>query len=216
MSPNSKKSESITAKQGLFALAFFLVIFGVILYFSMTPKAQNTLLQQFKATPTESISVRTICTKRVEQYAEENKDLMMANSQDVASVNNVYRICLSDHGLPPEDLLTSPLSGNNSNSAPSADGYVAPNVERYTAPNTGGYVAPNVESYKAPNIGSWYEDYQAKQKVKCTEDIAKYNTCLGEYNLEMNEYQLCLADKFTPSRACYKPTNYCIKPVCTY
>ena len=82
---------------------------------------------------------------------------------------------------------------------------------------------PNVNSSVGIQsiIESSIEKTNSENKEKCQQDLNEYNSCLGEYSSKMAEYNSCLTESSDPSSwryksYCSKPSNYCLKPVCTY
>lgn len=72
-------------------------------------------------------------------------------------------------------------------------------------------------------IKSSIEKTNQEEKVKCQQELNEYNSCLAEYNSKMAEYNSCLAEEANPNSwnygkasLCFKPSNYCFKPVCAY
>jgi chromosome segregation ATPase len=72
-------------------------------------------------------------------------------------------------------------------------------------------------------IESAEEKAKQESEERCQKELAEYNSCLSEYNAKLSEYNSCLAESSDPNSyrygvgvSCYKPSNFCFKPICAY
>ena len=148
------------------------------------------------AEPTPDIkAIKANCVNEIRNYVDENKDEKMTRDEAVFTINSKYRVCLAENGLTPEDLLSS---GSNSTGQIYYEKQAVPVQEEST-----------------------FDKWEQERKQKCQEDINEYNTCMNEYNAKMAEYNECLAERSNPNHfmygfSCYKPSNFCYKPLCLY
>jgi len=58
------------------------------------------------------------------------------------------------------------------------------------------------------------DKYERESKEQCQKDLATYTACMIEYNAKMTEYNACISNSY--GGYCYKPSNFCFKPLCAY
>lgn len=165
-------------------------IIGILIYFynqgpkesAFSPDFQQTTLHSSEPTfIPQTKDVRSGCVGEAQKFVVDNKNKGLSDQALVLGINTIYRLCLANNGLSPEDLLSYPE-----------------NQEGGGASGIAGQVSSN-------DYGSYKQD----MSQRCQKEYSEYNTCLSEYNAKMADYNQCLNQEgglcFKPSKYCSKP-----------